>query len=140
MEYGLVVALLALVGAGAVSMLQDRAADRYEQSAAGITEVAGVVIEAPDDGSTEGPPDSGTGSASMSAEKCTGPRCSFELTDLPPGATVAWATDPGSNTGAASTFSFEGADDTTYTVTATISPGGQTISRTVVCKSACKVS
>jgi Flp pilus assembly pilin Flp len=135
-EYALLVALVALVAISSMSALRNRTREKYEETSAGITEVAGVVIEAPDDDSP-GDPDDGVPGSPSASTSCGSPNaatCSFNLTGLPDGASVSWELDGVATGDSGTTYSFAGKKNTTYTVTATISTGAS-VTRTITCDS-----
>jgi hypothetical protein len=119
-----------------MAALQDRTNEKYDERSAGITDVAGVVIEAPSDDAPDDP-DDGSESSPSASSSCGSPNaatCSFILTGLPDGATVEWAVDGLATGDDGLTFSFAGKKNTIYTVTATLSTGGST-TRTITCDS-----
>jgi Flp pilus assembly pilin Flp len=139
-EYALVVALVAVVAVSAMTALQNRSKEKYEQTAEGITEVAGVVIvappdEVPDEVPDDDPDDAATPPAISTSCAGSGSNCSFSITGVPAGSTVSWTVD-GAASGDGPTLSLNGKKNMTYTVVATIQPGGQTATTVVTCSDA----
>lgn len=139
-EFAFVVALLALLGATAVKGMQDRALIRYDSTASEISPGGGTDggttggatggATGGDDGGTDGtaaPPPAAISSS------CSGSSCQLSVTSAPAGSTITWTTQPDVGTDTGPRFSLTGLKkDDSYTVTATISPSGETV--TVTCE------
>jgi Flp pilus assembly pilin Flp len=135
-EYALLVGLFGLAVVGGLRVLQDRANERYDETGAALTEVAGVVIEAPPEEDSDGGSDGGSDDAATPPAVSTscggsGSNCSFSIAGLPDGASVSWTVD-----GVASDSTLNGKKNSTYTVIGTITPGRQTATTVVTCSDA----